>query len=78
MYSSLTTSESHKRRAVVFPHPVCTSLEQQPDGSGGRVELVDLQSLNHLPVATCKEGEGGGRFMQECYRCTQPNLDWGR
>ena len=48
----LTTAEDPERGSVVLVHPFFSTLDQHTNGSGRRVEVSDLQSLHHLPIAT--------------------------
>lgn len=45
-----TRAESFEGGAVVFVHPLVTVLEQQADRRRSPVKLVNLESLDHLPV----------------------------
>lgn len=51
--SDHTRAQSFQGGAVVLLHPLVSVLQQQADRSGGPVKLVDLQSLDHLPVPSC-------------------------
>lgn len=50
-----TRAQSFEGGAVVLVHPLISIFEQQADGCGSSVKLIDLQSLNHLPVASCEK-----------------------
>lgn len=49
-----TGSEGLQGRAVVLPNPLVSVLQQQADRRRSAVELVDLQSLDRLPVPACQ------------------------
>lgn len=49
-----TGAEGFQGGAVVLLHPLVSVLEQQADGRRGAVKLVDLQSLDRLPVPACQ------------------------
>ena len=48
----LTTAEDPECGPVVFVHPFLSALDQHTNGSGGGVEVSDLQSFHHLPITT--------------------------
>lgn len=64
-FVSLTTSKDSKCGSVVLCHPVVSELDKQPDGSRCRVEVCDLESLDHLPVAPW--GRGTERSKTQCH-----------
>lgn len=49
-----TGAEGFQGGAVVLLDPLVSVLEQEADGRRGAVKLVDLQSLDRLPVPACQ------------------------
>ena len=62
-----TRAEHSEGGPVVALDKLVAVLVQRADGCGGRVQLGDLETLNHLPVAAWQgkeHGRGGERVPQ--------------
>lgn len=51
----LTTSQDPQGGAIILLHPLVPGPDEHANGRGGCIEVSDLQSLDHLPVASCME-----------------------